>query len=93
MIDGRWRPYLGAARGRLVDPPGPNAAKGKGAEPRGPAPDAFAGVRLYFENTAWTLAFAVTKTVQVGAVPVQAPDQLTNVLPAGGVAVRVTVVA
>ena len=35
-------------------------------------------------------AFIVT--VQVGAVPVQAPDHPANVLPAGGVAVSVTTV-
>ena len=31
-------------------------------------------------------------TAQVGAVPEQAPPQLANVLPAGGVAVKVTTV-
>lgn len=37
------------------------------------------------------MSFAIV-TLQVGEVPEQAPDQFTNSLPAGGVAVRVTTV-
>lgn len=39
-----------------------------------------------------TERFVVIETVQVGAVPVQAPDQLRKREPAAGVAVSVTVV-
>ena len=44
----------------------------------------------YLLNTAWTEVLPVTVKVQVGDVPEQAPTHFTNVLPAGGVAVKVT---
>jgi hypothetical protein len=43
-------------------------------------------------NTARTLRFALRVTVQVGALPVQAPRHSLRVLPGAGVAVRVTTV-
>jgi len=43
-------------------------------------------------NTACTEVSFAMFTTHVGAVPEQAPDQLTNCLPAGGVAVSVTAV-
>ena len=46
----------------------------------------------YLPNTACTEVSFVTVTLQVKAVPLQAPDQFTNALPAGGVAVSVTTV-
>jgi hypothetical protein len=43
-------------------------------------------------NTARTLLLVLRLTVQVGALPVQAPRHSFNLLPAAAVAVRVTVV-
>ncbi len=51
-----------------------------------------AEVSNYLLKLALTERLAFTVTMQVGVVPVQAPDQLANVLPAGGVAVNVTAV-
>lgn len=46
----------------------------------------------YLLKLAFTDKLALTVTVQVLTVPLHAPDQLANVLPAGGVAVSVTAV-
>ena len=46
----------------------------------------------YLLKFAFADKLALTVTVQVLTVPVQAPDQLAKVLPAGGVAVNVTAV-
>ena len=46
----------------------------------------------YLLKTACTDVSLATLSAQIGAVPEHAPDQLTNVLPAGGVAVSVTIV-